>query len=65
MQETNEWIKIECEWDLPDKSEVKFHVAKDKRVFNSPVNYATVIKWWYSNKISHYQPIIKPQPPIY
>jgi hypothetical protein len=65
IEHNNGWTNIESENDLPNKTETNFHVAKDERVFNSPVNYSTVKKWWYSNKITHYKMIKKPKPPLH
>lgn len=65
--ETNRgWIKIESEADLP-KTEDEFWV------FDNKGNCEKLIKqigldsnsyWWMKN-VTHYQPIIKPLPPIY
>lgn len=62
--DNNGWIRVESESDLPNKDKTMYHVSKNEKVFNSPVNHGTVLKWWYSNKITHYQPIVKPNTPI-
>lgn len=73
--ETNKgWIKIESESDLPKDSYGQYHVYSENRMYcDEPKNQGIEPFWqndrsktqeWMDN-FSHYQPIIKPQPPIY
>ena len=61
--ESDGWIKIESEKDLP-KEEDEFwvfennEVTKTKRKIGIDNN-----DYWWLNNITHYQPIIKPLPP--
>lgn len=70
-EENNGWIKIESENDLP-KEELDCHFVFKQ----NDIKYQTFGLWdnklkcFYSgalriNYVTHYQPIIKPQPPIY
>lgn len=69
IETNNGWIKIESENDLPTIGEyytiVKFDNMIVERHFpNSKVNLEFNKEWWLKY-ITHYQPIQKPQPPIY
>ena len=65
IETNNNWISINSEDDLPNKSQDIYHVSKDKRVFNTVVKYGTLKKWWFENKISHYQKLEKKPKPIF
>jgi hypothetical protein len=65
IETNNGWIKIESEADLPKDKTTQYSVCKDKKVFQSTINCGTVKHWYNIGKITHYQPIIKPKPPIY
>lgn len=65
IENNNGWIKIESEADLPKDSTNYWTVTKfDKepkiRWFNRFFN-----EYEKDGKVTHYQPIIKPLPPIY
>ncbi len=73
IENNNGWIKIESEADLPEEDYGNYHVYSNKEIFGSePKNQGTddfykdnnKIKDWLDNH-THYQPIIKPEPPIY
>jgi len=62
----SKWIKIESEDDLPKINDKYWIIDKSKDIeilkFDSKdENY--VIIW--KSQITHYQPIVKPEPPIY
>lgn len=65
IEDNNGWIKIESEKDLPKETGL-YHVYF--KGFNSSeiayYHYQTHAHTWLE-KIAHYRPIIKPQPPIY
>lgn len=65
IETNNNWTKIESESDLPKDKTTQYSVCKDKKVFQSTVNCGTVINWYNIGKISHYQPIKKPEPPLH
>ena len=72
IENNNGWIKIESEDDLP-KLTINYHVLKNGTL--TEVLYAGKNRWFVNGRnypltteiaeITHYQPIIKPQPPIY
>ena len=65
IEDNNGWIKIESEEDLPKdghywvitKEGILTDSPKDKDLFQDN-------SYWLSN-FTHYQPIVKPKPPIY
>ena len=64
IENNNGWIKIVSEADLPNNEKV-WICANNNRVLLSS---KTVLNWIlknHDNKITHYQPIKKPKPPIY
>lgn len=75
-KENNGWIKIESEDDLPKdfttcyiitiysyNTIVEAYYSDGERSFKPRDKYST---WSYLyDEITHYQPIIKPKPPIY
>ena len=64
-EKNNGWIRIESESDLPTDKTTQYSASKEKKVFQSTINCGTVKHWFNIGKITHYQPIEKPQPPIY
>jgi len=63
IENNNGWIKIETEDDLPmqdcDVFAIINGVIKQRR-FQLDISHL-----WINQTITHYQPITKPQPPIY
>jgi hypothetical protein len=72
IENNNGWIKIESEDDLPILT-IIYHVVINGK--ESKALYAGKNRWFVDGNdfpktteihgITHYQPIIKPQPPIY
>jgi len=67
IENNNGWINIESEDDLPKEGGQYLTYRENKIIIN---------EWFYDNDLSwylwkdcylitHYQPIVKPQPPIY
>lgn len=63
------WTKIESEEDLPKETEIHYHGLMDGNyiVFNlkSPINTKALFKDFIKDKVTHYQPIQKPELPLY
>ena len=57
------WIKIESEDDLPKESFNYWIFQSDLRAVTMKDFYDN--KKYYGVKATHYQPIVKPKPPIY
>lgn len=74
LEANNGWIKIESEGDLPKEDYGQYHVYSENEMYsNEPKNQGIEPFWtndksksheWMDN-FTHYQPIVKPQPPIY
>jgi len=72
IENNNGWINIESEDDLPTEHRGYFTktnyckeiVERDYPIFTKSMSIEDERKWWLEN-ITHYQPIQKPQPPIY
>ena len=72
IETNNEWIRIDSEKDLPEQGG-EYHVVikgkLDKAVYVKSnrwlVNGNDYPKTTQTHGISHYQPIIKPKPPIF
>lgn len=62
-KENNGWIKIESQDDLPKEDSYYYVVYKNGNVSNGPISLKILTDNNYI--ITHYQPIIKPKPPIY
>ena len=63
IEHNNGWVKIESEDDLPKENCDVFIFANgriDQRRFQVDISHL-----WINNVITHYQPIIKPKPPIF
>ena len=61
----NKWIKIESERDFPQKDNSMYWIMKKGKVesFYWPAGETLNSVLWLT-KITHYQPIEKPKPPI-
>jgi len=66
MKKNNGWIKIESEIDLP-KQDVDCHICLNDGIISIDKFYILHNQFLMTHwkHISHYQPITKPQPPIY
>lgn len=65
-EENNGWIKIESEEDLPKEKFIELWIMAEDCIV--PIYYEVYDEFSYDGsfgEITHYQPIIKPQPPIY
>jgi len=68
-QDNNGWIKIESESDLPKDDCICYFVLKSNKAMltgyfrNGCFDYA--LRYYDENEVTHYQPIQKPEPPIY
>jgi len=66
IENNNGWIKIESEADLP-KEEIDCHFIKDNLMYQGL--WDNLLKGFYNGlqkiNATHYQPITKPNPPIY
>lgn len=65
IENNNGWILIRSEEDLPKDKNTQYSVCKCKKVFQSTVNCGTVRHWFNISKITHYQPITKPNAPLW
>lgn len=74
IENNNGWIKIESEADLPKDKYGMYHVvAKENFFCEEPKNQGIDDYWLNDNNkaknwikdFSHYQPIVKPQPPLH
>lgn len=69
FKDNNGWTKIESESDLPKESGSYWVIDKilntnpNQEFFDTNALVSMNERWMY--RISHYQPIIKPAPPIY
>jgi len=69
IENNNGWIKIESESDLPKTRGIEdiFILDKENRISVGSTMLLSSKEtriYWKSN-LTHYQPIVKPQPPIY
>jgi hypothetical protein len=69
IETNNGWIKIESEADLPkEKGDYwcidRFVNVNPYATFFDPESFISLNERWM-HRYTHYQPIIKPQPPIY
>jgi len=63
IENNNGWIKIESEGDLPKESG-DFYVIHERSINYYPMAEKQLFKKWIG-VYTHYQPIVKPQQPIY
>ena len=69
IEDNNGWIKIESESDLPKEkgnfyTMDRFYETNPCMEFFDPDNLVSMNERWMY-RFTHYQPIIKPKPPIY
>lgn len=73
VNDNNNWKRIESEDDLPKYYET-YHVFTKTDIYcKEPKNQGIEDFWindkyktdWWLEHVSHYQPIIKPKPPVY
>lgn len=69
IENNNGWIKIESEDDLPKETMcTQYHVFKFSNQYKNIIKSFSKIEvkeMWEQEEITHYQPIQKPNPPIY
>lgn len=63
IEDNNGWVKIESEDDLPKESGDYYVIHSGSINYYPMAEKELFIKW--IGVYSHYQPITKPQPPIY
>lgn len=59
IENNNGWIKIESEFDAPDEDVLVCNINGNKVAF-----FHDACKL-FGKKFTHYQPIVRPKPPIY
>lgn len=66
IENNNGWIRIESESDLP-KQNGRYWIMSKSSIINQDVFDSTdmILKSLWKSNYTHYQPIIKPEPPIY
>ena len=64
IENNNGWVKIESETDLPKNKNVWICTSNNRVLISSKAALNWILKN-PDNKITHYQPIEKPKPPIY
>jgi len=64
-ENNNGWIRIENVKDIKFKTNKAYVYNEKMTVWNKVVYVHEILPLYYDGKITHYQPIIKPQPPIY
>ena len=64
IEDNNGWIKIESEDDLPKEGNIFWVMKIGYRYPIIETLYNNDAKYWIDT-FTHYQPIIKPEPPIY
>lgn len=65
IENNNGWITIESEADLPKISDEFLVYNKEKEILIKSFIPRSIISSVWLQKITHYQPIEKPKPPIY
>ena len=69
LENNNGWIKIESKDDLPRDKDAIYWALKNEEIIvvelKQPINFELLFKEFQKDNITHYQPIIKPQLPIY
>lgn len=61
----NGWVKIYSEADLPKETDKYWVIYKDDRYKMGQECFYLEAGWDCFLDVSHYQPIVKPKPPIY
>lgn len=62
VEYNNGWIKIESEYDLPEK---EFYKEYNTFPIDFKCNSVGLHYYFKYKEITHYQPIVKPLPPLY
>lgn len=63
-KDNNGWIKIESEADLPKQNGDYFVFTKEKEVRVEMFGvHSKLDNQYYKEEVTHYQPIVKPEPP--
>lgn len=73
IENNNGWIKIESEADLPKTPYGYYHICTKKPIYENSSNIGIDEFWqndlnkkqWWLDNVHHYQPIQKPNPPLY
>lgn len=65
IENNNGWTRIESEEDLPKESGKYWVIYKDCKYKESQAIFSKGKGWDCFLKVTHYQPIIKPEAPIY
>jgi len=69
IENNNGWIRIESEKDFPKDDCICYFVLKSNKAMltgyfrNGCFDYS--LRYYDENEVTHYQPIQKPEPPIY
>lgn len=63
IENNNGWIKIESEADLP-KEDGLYYLIRNNGVITWNSVYISNMDWLIED-VTHYQPIVKPKPPVY
>lgn len=64
-ENNNGWIKIESENDLPKENGEYWTIRKNGIMIKEHFYLSNPLNWIKYYNVTHYQPVIKPQPPIY
>lgn len=64
IENNNGWIHIESEADLPNENEI-YHVFYSDGTISSRYFHQKHNDWTNDPKATHYQPIVKPNKPLY
>lgn len=65
IETNNVWIKIESEADLPKAGMTNYFICVNGKPSIQVHNLRQVLSLYSDGMITHYQPIVKPEPPIY
>lgn len=65
IENNNGWTRIESEADLPKDDDKEYWIANENGIFGFVANGWQVVAKWKNGTCTHYQPIIKPESPIY
>lgn len=65
IENNNGWIKVESEEDLPKDGMTYYLICVDNKPSIHPHNLAQIKSLYIDGIIIHYQPIVKPLPPLY
>lgn len=64
-KKNNGWIKIESEEDLPKENGEYWTIRKNGIMIKEHFYLSNPLNWIKYYNVTHYQPIVKPLPPIY